>query len=170
MAMIPFTLEPMIAQASADESVIAEIYLRMTCAAVYHNSGNDTQAIYHIDRAIALALPDKLYGLLAEYGRVLDSLLEQRLSRIDEQAWQEVNALYRVYNAGWSKLSGAVRGKTIATTLSPKEREVAKLAAFGMKNGEIALALHMSVSAVKQAINNVTNKTGMSREEFAAIL
>lgn len=170
MAMLPNTVEPMISQAMADNSVIAEIYLRMTCAAIYHNSGNDTQAVYHIDRAIALALPDKLYGLLAEYGRVLDALLERQLSKVDPEAWQAVSRLYRIYNAGWSMLSGSVRGKNIATTLAPKEREVAKLAAFGMKNSEIAAALYMSVSAVKQAINNVSNKTGMSREEFAAIL
>lgn len=170
MNIIPFTIEPMISQVAADNSVIAEIYLRMTCAAVYHNGGNDEQAIYHIDRAIALALPDKLYGLLAEYRRTLDSLLEQRMSRVDESAWLEIKALYHKYNEGWSKLSGSVRGRTIITTLSPKQREVAKLAAFGMKNDEIASTLHMSVSAVKQAISNVSSKTGLPREEFAAIL
>lgn len=170
MAMIPNTLEPMISQAMADKALISEIYLRLTCATVYHNSNNDTEAIYHIDRAIALAQPDRLYGLLAEYCRVLSHLLEQRLSLADPSAWKEVNRLYRIYNEGWSKLSGSVRGRTIITTLSPKERAVAKLAAFGMKNGEIAEKLHMSVSAVKQAISNVAGKTGASRENFAAFL
>ncbi len=170
MMLLPNIIEPMITQAVADNSVIAEIYLRMTCAAVYHNVGNDAQAIYHIDRGIALAMPDKLYGILAEYGRVLDSLLEQRMSRVDVESWNKVRELQRVYTAGWTKLSGSVRGKNLATTLSPKEREVAKLAAFGMKNAEIAAALNMSLSAVKQAVTNVSNKTGMSREGFAAIL
>ncbi len=170
LTMIPNTLEPMIAQAMADQSIISEIYLRMTCAAVYHNSGNDADAIYHIDRAIAMALPDKLYGLLAEYIRVMDHLLEQRIKRIDAAVWKEVYALYQIYNEGWVKLSGSVRGKTLATTLTPKEREVAKLAAFGMRNGEIAEKLHISLSAVKQAIMNVSNKTGMTRDEFAAVL
>ena len=170
MAMIPNTIEPMISQTVADKSIIPEIYLRLTCAVVYHNSGNDEQAIYHIDRAVALALPDKLYGILAEYGRTLDSLLEQRLSKVEKEAWYAVRDLYHIYLAGWTKLSGSVRGKNLATTLSPKEREVAKLAAFGMKNGEIAKTLNMSVSAVKQAITNVSNKTGMTRENFAAIL
>ncbi|MBQ3075802.1 MAG: hypothetical protein IJC26_07005, partial [Clostridia bacterium] len=78
--------------------------------------------------------------------------------------------LYEIYVHGWSKLSGSVRGKNIATTLSPRQREVAKFAAFGLKNEEIASMLHMSVSAVKLAIANVSNKTGMSRKEFAAIL
>lgn len=170
LTMIPNTLEPMISQAVADNSVIAEIYLRMTCAAIYHNSGNKEQAIYHIDRAVALALPDRLFGILAEYGRTLDSLLEQRISKVDEKAWIAVQNLYHIYMAGWTKLSGAVRGKNLATTLTPKEREVAKLAAFGFKNGQIAETLNMSVSAVKQAVTNVSNKTGMSREDFAAIL
>ena len=170
MAMVRNTIEPMISQAMADNSIIAEIYLRMTCAAVYHNSGNDQQASYHIDRAIALALPDKLYGLLAEYCRVLDSLLKYRLELVDPAVWSDVSRLYRVYNEGWSKLSGSVRGRTIITTLTPKEREVAKLAAFGMRNNQIAEKLHMSVSAVKQAVSNVSGKTGMSREEFAAFL
>lgn len=170
MSLLPSTIEPMISQAQADNSIIAEIYLRMTCAVVYHNSGNDKEACFHIDRAIDLALPDKLYGLLAEYCRTLDSLLEQRLLQKEPAAWEVVNSLYQVYNKGWSKLSGAVRGRTIITTLSPKQREVAKLAAFGMKNNEIAAALHMSVSAVKQAVANVSNKMGVSREDFAAFL
>lgn len=170
MAMVPFTIEPMISQAMADNSIMAEMYLRMTCATVYHNSGNDAQAIRHIDRAIALALPDRLYGFLAEYCRVLDSLLELRLTKVSPEAWGEVKRLYKIYNEGWSKLSGSVRGRTIATTLSVKEREVAKLAAFGMQNNDIAQKLHMSLSGVKQAIRIVSEKTGMNREEFAAIL
>ncbi len=170
MTMIPNTIEPMISQAVADNSIIAEIYLRMTCAAIYHTGGNNKQAIYHIDRALELALPDKLFGILAEYGRTLGSLLEQRLSKTDTQVWYAVRDLYQVYAAGWTKLSGSVRGKNLATTLSPKEREVAKLAAFGFKNSQIAQTLNMSISAVKQAVTNVSNKTGMSREDFAAIL
>ncbi len=170
MSILPNTIEPMISQAMADNSIIAEMYLRMTCATVYHNSGNDTQAIRHIDRAIALALPDKLYGLIAEYCRVLGSLLEMRLTQIDPNAWNEVKKLYKIYNAGWSKLSGNVRGKTIITTLSQREREVAKLATFGMQNSEIAEKLHMSLSGVKQAIRIVSEKTGVGRDEFAAFL
>lgn len=170
LRLIPSTLEPMISQAAADNTTIAEIYLRMTCAAVYHTAGNDAQAVRHIDRAIALALPDRLYGLLAEYRRTLDVLLERRLAAVDPQVCEKVISLYKVYNEGWSKLSGAARGRVIYTTLAPREREVAKLAAFGLRNAEIAEKLHMSISGVKQAVAKVSQKTGVSREEFAAIL
>lgn len=170
LAMIPNTIEPMISQAVADRSVIAEIYLRLTCAAVYHAVGNDEQAVFHIDRAVVLALPDRLYGILAEYGRTLDSLLEQRICAVDSAAWAAVKDRYRVYFTGWTKLSGSVRGRNLTTILTAREREVAKLAAFGMKNVEIAASLNMSLSAVKQAVSNISNKTGVTRDEFAAIL
>ena len=170
MSMIPSTVEPLICWANERNTVMSEIYLRMTCAAVYHNSGNDKDAIRHIDRAISLALPDKLYGLLAEYCRALDTLIERRLSIVDENAWGDVKKLYKVYNEGWSKLSGTIRGKNIITTLSVKEREVAKLAAFGMSNQEIADKLHISLSVVKQAVRIVSEKSGMPRSGFAAIL
>lgn len=170
MSILPNAIEPMVSQAKVDNSLISELCLRMSCAALYHNSGDDKEAIRHIDRAIALALPDKLYGLLSEYCRVMDTLLERRLSQIDPEAWKEVRALHRVYNEGWSRLSGSVRGKTLVTTLSAKEREVAKLAAFGMSNAQIAEKLHMSISVVKQAIRVTSEKTGMPRREFAKIL
>lgn len=170
MSMLPLAVEPMISEAIADNSIMSEAYLRMICAVIYNICGSTTHAIRHLDRAIALVLPDKLYGFLAEYCRALGPLLEERLMLVDPNAWKTVKNLYKVYNEGWSKLSGSVRGRTIITTLSPKEREVAKLAAFGMQNGEIAEKLHMSLSGVKQAIRIVSEKTGVSREEFAAYL
>ena len=170
MSIVPLTLEPMICWANEKNTVMSEIYLRLTCAAVYHNCGDDGAAEEHIDRALALALPDKFYGVLAEYCRALDSLMKKRLSAIDAQAWAEVEKLYKVYNEGWSKLSGTVRGKKILTTLSQKEREVAKLAAFGMSNREIGDSLHLSLSVVKQAIRIISEKSGLPRSSFAAIL
>ena len=170
MGMIPNTIEPLICWANANNTVMAEIYLRLSCAAVYHNSGMDEYAIRHIDRALMLALPDKFYGVLAEYCRVLDTLIEQRLSLVDEGACREVLKLYKVYNDGWSRLSGAVRGKTIITALSQKQRSVAKLAAFGLTNKEIADKLGMSLSGVKQALTAVTDKLGVGRDKFAAFL
>lgn len=170
MSVLPPTLEVMISQAVADNSIVAEIYLRLTCATIYHNGGDDAQAIRHIDRAISLALPDRLLGTLAEYIRVLGPLIEQRLLLADQAAWNRVKILSKNYLEGWAKLSGTVRGRNITTLLSPKERQVAKLAAFGMSNKEIAEKLHMSLSGVKQAVRIVSEKTGMRREEFAAIL
>ena len=150
--------------------VMSELHLRLTCAAAYHRCGNPEEAARHVDQALELVLPDRLYGVLAEYCRALDTLVEKRLSLIDPKAWKEVNQLYKDYNEGWSKLSGMVRGKKILTTLSTKEREVATLAAFGLSNQEIADKLGISIPIVKQAVRIVSEKSGLPRAHFAAIL
>ncbi len=170
MGLLPATIEPMISQAMADNTVIVEICLRLTCAVAYHYTKNDTQAIRHIDRAIVLALPDKLYGLLAEYCRILGSLIEFRLKAVDESAWHEVNRLFKIYVENWSNLNSKITGRQIIANLSVQNRAIARLAAFKLSDAEIGARMNMSVSGVKQAIRTIKQKSGLEREDFAAIL
>ncbi len=170
MKLLPATIEPMISQAKADGTVIAEIYLRFTCAVIYHYSKNDKQAVRHIDRALELALPDKLYGLIAEYCRTIGNLIEMRLRPVDEAAWNEVNRLFKIYAEGWAKLGSKITGRQIIAKLSEQNREVARLAAFKLSDAEIAERTNMSISGVKQAIKIIKEKSGLERSEFAAIL
>lgn len=170
MGLAPATIEPMISQAMADSTVIAEIYLRLTCAVTYHYTKNDAQAIRHIDRALALALPDKLYGILAEYCRTIGGLLEYRLKAVDENAWNEVNRLFKIYVANWSKLGSKVTGRQIIANLSEQNRQIARLAAFKLSDAEIGARMNMSISGVKQAIRIIKQRSGLERSAFAAIL
>jgi len=170
MGLVPATVEPMISQAMADRTVIPEIYLRLTCAVTYHYSKNDQQAIRHIDSAIALALPDRFYGLLAEYSRTLGALLEQRIRLADEAAWQEVARLSKIYMENWAKLGGQITGRQVIANLTAQNRAVARLAAFKLSDAEIASRMNMSISGVKQAIRIIKQKSGLERDEFAAIL
>ena len=150
--------------------MIPEIYLRMSCAVAYHNTGEREKAIRHIDKAIALALPDKLYGILAEYIRHFDGLLEERLLLADETAMEAINLLYAKYRLGWAKLSGQVRNKQIATNLTPREHEVAKLKTFGCKPKQIGDMLYLSESMVRYLITQIANKAGCSEDDFSEII
>ena len=171
MRMIPNTIEPLISQAVVDKTVIPEIYLRLSCAVAYHNSGQRELAIEHIDKAIEMVLPDGLYGILVEYVRHFDGLLEDRLALLDENAATIVKELYRTYSVGWAKLSGAVRNRYVASNLTAREREIAKLAAFGFTSKEISAMLYISESTVKQTVLRIVQKTGVKdRSEFSAIL
>lgn len=171
MKMIPSTIEPMITQARVDKTIIPEIFLRLSCAVAYHNTGKKELAIQHIDKAINLVLPDGLYGILVEYVRHFDGLLEERLALLDEGAVTVVRELYRTYSVGWSKLSGTVRNRYVASNLTSREHEVAKLAAFGFTTKEIATMLYISESTVKQTVLRVVQKTGVKdRSEFSSIL
>lgn len=171
MRIIPNTIEPLISQAVVDRTIIPEIFLRLSCAVAYHNAGQRERAVAHIDKAVALALSDNLYGILTEYVRHFDGLLEERIDLLDPTASEAVRALYATYSIGWSRLSGQVRNKYIATNLTPREREVAKLTAFGYRASEIAAMLYLSESTIKQTIARVLNKTGLSdKSEMSYIL
>ena len=170
MKILPITIEPMISQARAEGMVIPEAYLRLTCAVTYHFSGNDEQAIRHIDRALEIVLPDKLYGLLAEYCRTIGDLIEYRLRAVDEGAWEEVKSLYKIYVEGWRKLNSQITGRHIIEKLSEINRRVARLAAFKLSDKEIAVRTNLSLAGVKQAIRSISEKSGLPRSEFGAIL
>ena len=171
MRMIPNTIEPLITQAVVDKTVLPEIFLRLSCAVAYHNAGDKDKAIKHMDKAISYALKDSLYGVLTEYVRHFDGLLEERIALVDQSAVEIVNELYRTYSVGWARLSGAVRNRYVAANLTAREREVAKLVAFGFSNKDIAGMLYISESTVKQTILRVVQKTGVNdKSEFSNIL
>ena len=159
MNMIPLIIEPLITQAVVDKTIIPEIYLRLSCAVAYNNTSRKDEAIIHLDKAINLACKDRLYGILTEYVRHFNGLLEERLKEIDELGYAVVTHLYKKYNDGWSKIIGVVRNKMIATNITPKEREIAKLIVFGFTNKEISKMLNISESTVKQTLVRITNKT-----------
>ena len=97
--------------------------------------------------------------------------MEERLVLKDNDALKIVNQLYATYNVNWAKLSGMVRNRYIAKTLITHEKEIAKLATFGLTNQEIAEKLNVSLSFVKQAIRSITSKGGIdARNEIASIL
>ncbi len=171
MKSMPYFIEPMIAQAVVDRTVIPEIYLRLLCAMAYHNLGEDDNAIHHIDKAITLALPDNLLGILAEHRRQFDSLLDDRLKLADKNAYNNYIKLHKVLLEGWTKLHNTLLNKHVSIRLSVREREIARLAAFNMHDKEIAARLHISVHTVKSAISSIIDKTGAgSRNEFGAYI
>ena len=171
MKIIPYIIEPLISQAVVDQTIIPEIYLRLSCAVAYHNAGLKEETISHLDKAINLCVKDGLYGILTEYVRHFSGLLEERLKLVDEMGVVIVSQLFQRYNIGWAKISGTVRNKFIATNLTPKEHDVAKLTVFGFSPKEISGLLYMSESSVKQTIVRVMNKTGINdKREFVYIV
>lgn len=167
--VLPHTIEPLISQAEVDRTVIAEIYLRLLCAVTCQN-GDDTQrAIYHIDRAISLAMPDRLFGPLAEYRRQLGYLLDDRLALVDSEALKELKLLHKQLMQGWVQLHNGVLERSVSIQLSMREREVARLAAFGLTDVQIAQQLNLSKSTVKSLISMAKNKTGAEKRSELAI-
>ena len=171
MRVLPNVIEPLISQAVIDETVLPEMYLRMSCAVAYFNAGEKDKAIAHMDKAVKLALADGMYGFLAEYIRHFDELLVQRISLQDPSAVTAVTSMYSLYSVGWARLSGLVREKINVVDLDAMERQIVKLCAFGHTNREIASLLYISESTVSHAITKILNKTGLlTKKEFMLIV
>lgn len=165
MKSIPYIVEPMIAQAVAEKTVIPEIYLRLLAATAYHQCGDEPRATVHVDKAIALALPDGLLGILAEHRRNLDYLLDDRLALSDPEACRRYKLLHKDLLDGWTRLHNSLLSKSVSRSLTIREREISRLAAFGLTNSEISRQLHISVDAVKKAVYDAMNKTGVNKRE-----
>ncbi len=163
MRTMPYFLEPMISQARMERTVIPEAYLHLMAAVVYNNLGQTAEATQHIDAALALCLPDRLDGILVEYRTELGSLLDDRLAAVDAEALVHVKRQHKQLLVGWTKLHNAQLTRSRSVTLTAREREVAKLAAYGLANTDIAAQLHIELSSVKQYIFSAMNKVGAEK-------
>lgn len=163
MKMLPYIMEPMISQMVAEKVVMAEIYLRLMAAIVYHQTGDDIRGGAHLDKAIHLCLADGLYGPLVEHRRQLGLFLDDRLALIDPQALKKVKALHKQLHSGWTKLHNAVLDRSVQESLTVREREVARLAAFGLTNLEIARQLSVSTHTVRSLLDSARDKIGADR-------
>ena len=169
MRCIPYITEPLISRVVAERVIVPEIHLRLLVAVAYHQLGDDESAIMHIDKAITLALPDRLFGILAEYRRNFDNLLDDRLLLRDKEAYAATKELHKTLLSSWTKLHNALNSKNISTALTVREREIARLAAFGLSNMEISKRLNIAVSTVRKIILTAMNKTGTEkRRELGA--
>lgn len=171
MRMLPYTFEPMISQASVDRTVIVEAQLRLWCAVAYQTTGERERASEHVEKALALLLPDKLYGILAEFWRFLSTPMEEILQRIDPEAARTVKQLYLEYAQGHVRLRSHLQSKKVFVRLTPREQEVARLIAFGFTNKKVAETLGIGESTVKTNVHNIMQKTGLrDRADFVFIL
>lgn len=168
MTLFPVVAEPLIAQNRKEGALVSEICTRLVCAGSYHDVGNDVAATHHLDIAIQLALPDKLYMLLAEYRRQLDFLMDERLNQVDPAAAAQVKKLNKQFLEGWTALHNIQLSRNVSNQLTVREREVAKHAAFGLSNKDIAQRLNISVNTVKQSLRTAMDKTGALRRSDLA--
>lgn len=160
----PYIAEPLVTQAQRSGSVFAELCIRILCADAYFSVGDRENTIRHLDSAIKLAIPDRLYGVLAEFRGLFNNLMDERLLLLDKDAVKAVEALYRKMMLMWTKMTD----REVSELLTQREHEIAQLATLGMSNSQIAENLHISINTVKSAITSIMNKTGaQKRSEFS---
>lgn len=158
-------VEPLIAAAHACGCLLSELYLHIIIAVAYRISGDEKSAAQHLETALDLALPDKLYGALAEYRRQLGTALDEALKRRDNDAYQRVRETYERLAAGFTVLHNAVTGAELTNELTLREFEIASLSEQGESNAAIARRLSLTVGSVKSYFNTIYQKLGVDRRD-----
>ena len=159
--------EPLISQTRAEGALLPEIYLRIMAAVNYHETACDQQARTHLQKALALALPDGFYSPFAEYRRQLGPLLDSVLREAGPSALRSVVQIYNQLIPGWTKLFNALYDKKLTLELTLREYETAAAVCGGLTNAEAAARLGISVNAVKLYLRTIYEKLGVhSRAEL----
>ncbi len=169
MRCIPYIAEPLITTAQNDGILLTEIYLRLMCAIAYQQCGDTERAIYHLDKAIKDCLEDDLFGPLAEHRRQLGKILDERLLLVDPYAAQRVKDLHKRLQTGWTIIHNAMLERTVSVALTLREREIARLAVFGLTDKQIANQLDMPESQVKSMLKSAKEKTGVDKRSDLAM-
>lgn len=135
-------------------------------ALCYLAMGSIPKAAEWLDQSLTLAAPDHNYTFLACFRKYLSVLfLLPSIKKKHETAIAEIKALEIHYTKAEESRIFAMLEKypDQMTELSDREREVALLAAEGLRNKEIAQKLFISEETVKSHIRSIFNKTNIDR-------
>lgn len=155
----PYMVEPIIARVQHIGCVQAELLIRLLCADIYYSLNDRENAVRHLDAALALAVPDRLYGAIAEFRVLYSDLFDERLALLDENAVREVKELQKKIAMNFTKM----KDRPPTALLTDREYEIAQFAALGMTNATIAKRLHLSQHTVKKAVSAVMDKLAVKK-------
>ena len=143
-------------------------------ALCYLATGRLGRAAEWLDRSLSMAERDKNYSFIACFRKYFQPLfLMPSIATRHGQAIREIKALGIHYTrADESRIFAMLDDvPELKESLTDREREVAELAARGMRNSEIAETLHISENTVKHHLKNAFQKMNIdSRSHLIEML
>jgi LuxR family maltose regulon positive regulatory protein len=140
----------------------------LTLAVCHLLMGDRDQASILVEQAGKSAMPDGMVYLFASYTLGLqslnDKLIEQEYPSLADKYYEIKKHLL----SGWDTLSAIISPNELAPDLTPREYEVAKLAAEGLHNSEIAEKLVVSESTVRTHLRTLFQKLEVDRRSKLA--
>jgi len=140
-----------------------EALLRLIMAVSYKAMDNCTKAGEMVNRAAELLLPDGLISPLVAYSWCLEEIVNEMIEKNYPQFLEVFQTIKERFGMGWTTLNEAVCMDKLPADLTTREYEVAKLAAEGLRNSEIAEKLVVTESTVRTHLRAIFQKLQIDR-------
>lgn len=157
--------EPLISECYREKSDLAEIYLRLLAAVAYHDLGKDGEASSHMLAAAAVADRSGLYQPFVDYHHTVGRLMDDCLRDTHPRLFSTVQRLGGRFWNNWVEIYNDFWNQPMASGLSPRELEAARLVSRGLTAREIAKRMGISQSSVKKYLNVAYSKMHISSKE-----
>lgn len=145
------------------DAVLADTMFSLLAAVGYIFLGNTVRARECLDSAAQKAVPDGFVYLLAVYNWMLQGLSEKLIQEQYPEQLARFIEIKERFITGFTVLHTNIVADDMPHTLTHREREVALLAAEGLRNSEIARKLVVSENTVRFHLRSVFQKLDIDR-------
>ncbi len=159
-------LNRLLAAAEAQDRTGSRIKVLVVLALASEAQNNIAAARGALERALALAEPEGYVRLFVNEGEPMRALLGQVAAGNDY-----AQRLLAAFDKGKNRpvMAAPIEGGEYVEPLTPREIEVLRLIAAGMRNQEIADELFISLATVKRHIANTYGKLGVKHRMEAVV-
>ena len=153
-----------------DNTPFAKHVHYIAIAAGHYSMGNKAAAERYMKLAAAKSIPDGLLHYFTSFSGHLGGMSDELM----KNKYPDMLKLYEQYrdsyHSGWLRLHSALKAKKLAHGLTEREREIAILAADGLRNSEIAQKMFISESTVRAHLRSIYAKLDIDRRAKLAAL
>ncbi len=156
------SMESFIDIASVYPNLLGHIHTYIYVAAANMRIFRQREALMYLEKALTLAIPDKLYIPFVENCDYIKPLLQE--FQKESIYCEDIERIFRLYEI-YDKSIGMIKRKFFASNrarLSRREMEIAWLAVDGLSNKEIGEKLFISPNTVKMAIKSIYCKLSIN--------
>ena len=141
----------------------AEHLFCLLTAVGYLGTGNREKAVMLIEHAAERAIPDGLIFTFTSFTELLQGLTDEVVKRAYPALSERFDRVRNRFLSGWAVLHDVMSPEEIPSDLTEREYQVAKLAAAGLRNGEIAEKLSVTESTVRTHLRTIFQKLQIDR-------
>jgi LuxR family maltose regulon positive regulatory protein len=144
-------------------SPFGDAFISILVAIGHVQTGDRASAAVNLEHAMEQAMPDSLIYLFAVHHWLLQGLPEELIRKKFPEYLPRYLEIRERFLKGFERLHTGLLPDSLPGSLTAREREIALLAAKGLKNSEIAKKLTVSESTVRFHLRTVFQKLDVDR-------